>query len=84
MKNFRTQKTENNLYNLLQNKLEEITYVSPQELGILTPWYKKITAPLKIAPWRILLPICFVSALFLRMTIGPLLVKIVSVLQSSF
>ncbi len=75
---------ERKLFSLLETKAEEVAFVSPQNMGSLTIWYKKMTAPLKSAPWKIFLPLSFALALFIQLLLGKWSLKIVSVLQSAF
>ena len=85
MKNHNLSKEfEQKLNSLLATKADELAFVSPQNLGSLTIWYKKMTAPLKSAPWKIFLPLSFVIALFSQFFFGGWSLKIVSVLQSAF
>ncbi len=72
------------LFSLLETKAEEVALISPQNIGSLTIWYKKMTAPLKSAPWKIFLPLSFAAALFTQLLLGRWSLKIVSVLQSAF
>jgi hypothetical protein len=72
------------LYLLLEKKMEEVNLVSPQNLGMLTPLYKKTTAYLKISPWKILLPASFILCVLAQLTMGHLMIKTASVLQSAF
>lgn len=75
---------ERKLFSLLETKAEEMAFVSPQNMGSFTIWYKKMTAPLKSAPWKIFLPLSFTIALFTQLLLGRWSLKIVSVLQSAF
>ncbi|MBI3385420.1 hypothetical protein HY030_04470 [Candidatus Gottesmanbacteria bacterium] len=75
---------EQKLFSLLETKADEVAFVAPQNMGSLTIWYKKMTAPLKSAPWKIFLPLSFVIALFMELLLGRWSLKIVSVLQSAF
>lgn len=69
---------------LLKDKLDEITLVAPQRVGVFTPLYKKTTAFLKNTPWKIMLPASFLLSVLLLRLSGLISVKIVSVLQSAF
>lgn len=75
---------EDQLLYALKQKQKEVCYVSVQDVGVLTNWYKKITKPFKISPWKILLPISFSLAIFGQLFLGGWSVKVVSVLQSAF
>lgn len=75
---------EQKLKFLLATKADELAFVSPQNLGSFTNWYKKMTAPFKSAPWKIFLPLSFMIALFSQLFFGGWSLKIVSVLQSAF
>ncbi len=72
------------LYSKLLQKMEEVSYVSPQNLSVLTPQYKKLTAPLKNRPWKVLLPFSLAASFALQSLVGSWSTKIVSVLQSAF
>lgn len=73
-----------NFYPLLEKKLEEISFPAPQDLGFATGVYKKVTAPLKTAPWKILLPVSFLVSVAVWQIMGKLFVRLVSVLQAAF
>ena len=71
-------------YRLLKEKLEEVSLVTPQNIGALTPFYKKTTSFLKNTPWKIVLPVSFLLSVVLFRLSGLISIKIVSVLQSAF
>lgn len=64
--------------------MDEVCIVAPQDLGFFTPLYKKITAPLKISPWKIILPLAFIFCFLAQLAIGQIMIKTASVLQSAF
>lgn len=72
------------LYEKFIQKWEEVTEMPPQTVGPLTPVYKKTVPLLKIAPWRILIPLAFVviAGLFLMLQITA--AQITSILQRGF
>ena len=70
----------------LQQKLEEVFMVEPNNLGpsYITALYHRLTGFLKTMPFIFIIPISFISAIFLYFIFGPLLVKLVSLLQYGF
>lgn len=70
----------------LKKKLEEVFLIEPNNLGvkILTDWYKKLTAPLKTAPFIIIIPLSFLVGMILYLIFNQILVAFVSFLQYGF
>ncbi|MCX7881098.1 MAG: hypothetical protein N2482_01120 [Patescibacteria group bacterium] len=70
----------------LKKKVDEIFIVEPADLGLdfLTGFYKKTTRYFKVAPFVFIIPLCFLSAIFLYLIFGSLLIKLVSLLQYGF
>lgn len=76
--------TEDKFYQVLVSRMEEMAVVPPQNAGILTPVYKRMALQLKIYPWKSLGFIAVLSAVFLYLLFGPILVKLASILQFGF
>jgi hypothetical protein len=72
------------LYHLLVSKMQEASVVPPQEVGIFTPFYKKIVPQLKIYPWKLAIIFSIISAFMLYFLFGKSLIKAVSLLQIGF
>lgn len=70
----------------LDREFERIFAVAPNDLGNkwLTFFYKRFTRPLKQMPFVYILPVSFLTAVFLYYLLGPLLIKLVSILQYGF
>lgn len=69
------------LYQKLVEKWEEVTIVSPQTVGPLTPLYKRAVPYFKVAPWKMLVPLAFVLTVFLALLLQVTAVEIASFLQ---
>jgi hypothetical protein len=70
-----------NLYQKFVRHWQEVTDVPPQNLGILTPYYKKTVAYLKEKPWLAFVITGFLTVFFLYLVLGSAIVIITSVLQ---
>lgn len=79
-----SKKFSQNLLKQLSKKQDEVTQVQPQTVGPLTPAYKTVTHHLKVAPWKILLPLSLILAFFVLKFLGPISIRLVSVLQQAF
>ncbi|MBI3980482.1 hypothetical protein HY345_00620 [Candidatus Microgenomates bacterium] len=84
MNNLYSKQFENQLLKKLKDKRNEICAIAPQEMGFLTPLYKRLTARLKISPWKIFLPFSLFLSFLSQILLGHWSTKIVSVLQASF
>lgn len=67
----------------LKNKLNEIYSLQPNDLGInlLTVFYRKLTRPFQYVPFILIIPLSLFISVFLYLVFGPLLIKLVSILQ---
>lgn len=81
---FYTRQLDHQLLAQLKVKRDEICSLAPQNIGFLTPWYKRLTSPLKISPWRIFLPLSFLLSFLGQFFLGSRSIKVVSVLQAAF
>lgn len=79
-----SKKFSQQLFSRLSQKMSEVTEVQPQTVGPLTPVYKGATHYLKVAPWKILIPLSLVLAIFALKFLGPISIRLVSVLQQAF
>jgi len=79
-----SKKFSQNLLKQLEKKQNEVMEVQPQTVGPLTPIYKNTTHYLKVSPWKILIPVSLLLALFGLKLLGPISVRLVSVLQQAF
>jgi len=70
----------------LTKKLHSVYTLHPTSLGNmqLTNMYKFFTSRLKIAPFFYIIPISFLTSLFLYAFLGESIVKIASLLQHGF
>lgn len=71
-------------YQLLVSKMKENTVVSPQSVGRLTPFYKRVVPQFKYYPWKIAVIISIFASVFLYFLLGSILIKIASILQFGF
>jgi len=70
----------------LQQKLEEVFFLEPNELGVsyLTSLYKKTTSYLKSLPFIVIIPLSLMAAVFIYLLLGRLIIKLVTLLQYGF
>lgn len=72
------------LYRNFLHKWAEVAELPPQTVGPLTPVYKKTVPLLKVAPWRILIPLSLVAAAVIALSPRWTAVQLVSLLQQGF
>jgi hypothetical protein len=70
----------------LKRKMDEVFSIEPNELGInfLTTYFKKLTIYLKVVPFVYIIPLTFITSIFLYFVLGRFLIKLVTVLQYGF
>lgn len=51
---------------------------------MLTSWYKFLTAPLKRIPFLYIIPLSILLAALMYLTVGQLLIRLVTLLQHGF
>ena len=70
----------------IEEELQRMYVLPPNDLGDkrLTWMYKFATGPLKKMPFIYILPLSFVVAVGLYLLLGPLVIKLVSILQYGF
>ena len=71
-------------YNHLLSKMKEISDLTPQRVGPLTPLYRIIIPFFKRDPWRPILLSSMVLTALLYIALGASIVWIVSMLQHGF
>ncbi len=71
-------------YQSLVDKMHEVAVIPTQEVGFLTPYYKKIVTRFKYSPWKSAIIISSLFSLFLYFLLGTTLIKLVSLLQFGF
>ncbi len=71
-------------YQKLREKMADITVVSPQTIGPLTPVYKRFVPYVKVKPLRALTFGAFVTSFLLYLLVGSLVVRLASILQFGF
>ena len=72
------------LYKQLKERMYEVASIPPQNVGKLTPMWRKVAPIVKGSPVRILLAGGFVTTLLTWFIFGTLLIRIVSFLQYGF
>jgi hypothetical protein len=72
------------LYNKLVIKMHEASIVPPQDVGIFTPFYKRIVPQLKLYPWKMAIILSIIAGFGMYFLLGSALVKLVSILQIGF
>lgn len=75
---------EDPIFLKLQDRLSEVSVVSSQTLGPLTPLYKKTTSWVKTWPLRVLIPLAFLAGIVCEVILGERIIKLVSLLQHGF
>lgn len=75
---------EDRFYQLLIDKMHEVSIVPPQTFGPLTHLYKKLAARLKFSPWQSAFVVSVISVFFLYLLLGAALVRLASLLQYGF
>ena len=73
-----------NTYDLLVNKMHEVSSLPQQTMGPFTPLYRTLVPHVKEAPWRWFAAGSFATGVALYFLLGATIVKIVSVLQHGF
>ena len=68
-------------YKLMVEKMQEIAVVPPQELGILTPFYKKIVPVFKHSPLKSLVFLSMAATVIAFILFGSLVIRLTSILQ---
>lgn len=73
-------------FEALQKKVDEIYALKPNDLHIplLTHMYKLSTGPLKVFPFKLLLPASLGASIFLYLIFGYVLIRMTSILQYGF
>lgn len=74
----------NTAYQKFVARWEEVMDLPPQQLGPLTPVYKKIVKRLKVMPWPVLVVSSGLLVVGLYFIFGSPIVFIVSLLQRGF
>ncbi len=72
------------IFESVKRRWEEVMMVPPQRVGPLTPLYKRVIPLFKVHPWRVLVLAAGFIALGSYILLGPMLVRIVSLLQKGF
>lgn len=71
-------------YSLLLAKMHEVTILPPQDVGLLTPLYKKVVPQFKFYPLKSAIVLSLILVFFLYIILGPALVKVATLLQYGF
>ena len=71
-------------YQLLVDKMREVAVIPTQEVGFLTPYYKKLVPRFKYSPWKSAIILSYFFAFLLYFLLGTTLIKLVSLLQFGF
>ncbi len=71
-------------YQALVDKMHEVAVIPTQEVGFLTPIYKKIVPRFKYSPWKSAIILSSFFTLLLYFLLGTTLIKLVSLLQFGF
>ncbi len=72
------------LYEQLRERMYAVSSVPPQNVGVLTPFWKKIIPKVKESPVQALLAGGFLTTFFAWILLGTLVVRIVTLLQYGF
>lgn len=70
----------------MKQKLNEVFFVEPNDLGtgIMTNYFRKFSAYLKVVPFIYIIPISLFISFFLYFVFGRFLIKLVTILQYGF
>ena len=70
----------------LKNRVDDIYSIAPSDLhsGVLTDMFRQTTGSLKFFPFKIIIPVSVITAFFLYIFAGFLVVRLVSLLQFGF
>lgn len=71
-------------YQQLVAKMQQVSIVPPQNMGPLTPLYKRLVPQFKHFPFKALIPLSLLAILFAYLIFGTKLVRLASILQFSF
>lgn len=71
-------------YQMLIQKMHEVSTLPQQTMGPLTPLYRVVIPYAKEAPWRWFVLGSLVTGIFFYVVSGALIVKLVSTLQHGF
>lgn len=72
------------LYSNIHKRWQEVMMVPPQNVGPLTPYYKKVVPFFKTAPWRIIIPIALLVIAIAMISTNFTAAQITSILQRAF
>lgn len=76
--------TNKGLYQKFINYFDEVTELPPQNMGVLTPYFKKVAPYFKSDPWRVIIPLSLIFILGLFWLLELTTPQVVSILQSGF
>ena len=71
-------------YNLLLDRMHEISILPPQDAGPFTGIYKRVVPYLKYSPWKTVIILALLLTFFSYLFTGPTLIKLASLLQFGF
>lgn len=71
-------------YRSLVAKMHQVAVVPPQNVGFLTPFYKKLVPQLKYFPFKTLIPLSLLAIFMAYLIFGTWLVRLAELLQLSF
>ncbi|MBI3486266.1 hypothetical protein HY025_05005 [Candidatus Daviesbacteria bacterium] len=77
-------KSGDNFYNKLRQRQLELSSIPTQDLGVADPLYKAFSAHLKVAPWKLLIPLALIIGLTLAISNNHYLINLVTRLQEGF
>lgn len=77
---------KNTRFSRLQEKMEEVYLVEPNDLGFATGTkiYRRINGYFKTMPFLFIIPVSFLAATVLYLLFGPLIVRLTTMLQYGF
>lgn len=71
-------------YQKFVHRWEEVMNIPPQQLGPLTPVYKKLVKHLKVMPWPFLVLVALATVVGLYLLIGSAITFLTTLLQRGF
>lgn len=68
----------------LREKQLEVSSIPVQEFGFLDNLHKSTASYIKVAPWKLIIPVSILAILLFKAITGASLVHLVSILQEGF
>lgn len=80
----KTNNQNNKTFLVVEKKFHEITAIPPQQVGFLTPLYKRATSQIKVMPLPVYIVLSVVLIVMLSFVLGSRLPLLTGILQRGF